>query len=97
MHADSMYAPAARVLPKITRCRLYTYFGSIWGTYEPCTGSSSQRWQADIAAVSAMIDWLGARKPIEIILLMVVVTVIGAAIVEYAIAPILAWLLPMLP
>ncbi len=39
-----------------------------------------------------MIDWLGARKPIEIVLLMMVATLIGAAIVEYVIAPGLAWI-----
>lgn len=39
-----------------------------------------------------MIDWLGARKPIEIVLLMVVAVLIGAAIIEYVIAPGPAWI-----
>lgn len=35
-----------------------------------------------------MIDWLGARKPLEVMLLMTVVLSLGAAAVEYVVVPV---------
>lgn len=41
-----------------------------------------------------MIDWLGARKPLEVMLLMTVVLSLGAAAVEYVVVPVVEGLGP---
>lgn len=46
---------------------------------------------------AVMKDWLGARRPIELVLLMMVATLTGVAIVEYVIAPVLAWIVSAHP
>ena len=35
-----------------------------------------------------MIDWLGARRPLEVVLLMTVALSLGAAAVEYVVLPV---------
>jgi hypothetical protein len=35
-----------------------------------------------------MIDWLGARRPIEVVLLMTAVLSLGTATVEYVVLPV---------
>ena len=35
-----------------------------------------------------MIDWLGARRPLEVVLLMTLVLSLGAAAVEYIVVPV---------
>ncbi len=36
-----------------------------------------------------MIDWLGGRKPLEVVLLMTIALLLGAAAVEHLVLPII--------